>query len=237
MIPLLATVPRGAVAETFYSKVLSYSPEAYWPLEDVSPATAFADVTGNGKDAPIIGATLEAAAVMPTAARAASFDGDDYGTKGTSNPVSTGPSVTIGGWIKTTETGEAPICSRDDAGSNRSWQLKLKNGGKAEWIVFYSGGVQLVTSLSTYNDGDPHFIVGVYDHLTPDAILYVDGSNVANSTSISGGLTSRGSPVYIGGDDTSLNERLIGSLNHIFIINSVLTPAQILELYNLGAGT
>jgi hypothetical protein len=224
MIPLAV---QAIHTRSFSELLMGFSPEAYWRLNE-SSGTVAADETGD-HDAVISGCTLAQAAVRPNGDTSFYFDGSS--TVIDSTGLVTSGSITVGAWVKTTETGEAPLCSRDDANSNRSWQLKIKTGGYAEFIAFNGSGADLLTSPLTYNDGNPHFIVGVYDSSTPKAYLYVDGQEVVSTTDVSGGLVNKTTPIYIGADDTQTNERLTGYLQDVFIVLSPLSSQEIAALY------
>src|ERR1039458_7089478 len=131
-----------------------------------------------------------------------------------------------------------------DSGARLAFQF-----GQLQW---YSGAGNNLASPTTYNDGNWHFVVGVYTNagtfVTGTNFLYVDGllvGTAANSSSQSPVQTTN-IAVLLGGDaqraasgnGNTYNERFGNvSLAHVAYFTNALTSSQAFNLYtNATAG-
>ncbi|MGH7951056.1 MAG: LamG-like jellyroll fold domain-containing protein [Limisphaerales bacterium] len=117
-----------------------------------------------------------------------------------------------------------------------NWAINLDGTtGRIVWNL-YNGGQ--VTSTSVLNDGNWHFIAGVYDGT--NSYLYVDGA-LNNSGVATGGLNAEaGVDLYLGGNaDYTLvgsNQRYFaGALAQAAFFTNALSAAQIQQIYNTAA--
>jgi len=118
-----------------------------------------------------------------------------------------------------------------------NWAMNLDGTtGRIVWNL-YNGGQ--VTSTNILNDGNWHFVAGVYTGTT--SLLYVDGK--LNSSAAATGLASEPSVhLYLGGNaDYTLvgnNQRyLAGAIAQAAFYTNALTAAQISQIYAIAAGS
>ncbi len=137
-------------------------------------------------------------------------------------------------WIKTTQTlGDSPLISDKD------WGLGFNNG----YSIFLENNVCKINigdgfnrvdldGITVVNDGNWHLCTFVLDD-SNNVSLYVDGvlDSQIDMTSINNVNSSL--PTVIGNDGTlSYGNLFIGILDNVQIYNRVLSPEQILKLYN-----
>jgi hypothetical protein len=117
-----------------------------------------------------------------------------------------------------------------------NWAMNLDGTtGRLVWNLFFTGGQ--VTSTNILNDGNWHFVAGVYDGTTSNSYLYVDGQ-LNSSLNVSNVVASEpGANLYLGGNsDYTLvgnNQRYFGgALAQAAFFTNALTSAQIQTLYS-----
>jgi len=110
------------------------------------------------------------------------------------------------------------------------WSLNLvgTNG-----TVAWSNGAGLVNSTNILNDGNWHFVAGVYDGIKN--YLYVDGA-LNNSMPASGGLAGDGSDdLYLGGNaaftNATVQQYFAGSIAQAAFFTNALTASIIQPIY------
>ncbi len=174
------------------------------------------------------------------AGAALNFDGVDdrvdlgttLGNWGTGN-------FTFETWFKSTATGDRAIVSkRAFCGATNFWNLRFING--ALHFEFYgAAGVDVVSPLATYNDGNWHHVacvrnINVYS-------LYVDGVQVAQGTSGPGSASpynfTNAASLYFGSGPCG---NFLGSLDETRLWNVARTTYEIQQSYSCeinGAST
>jgi len=116
-----------------------------------------------------------------------------------------------------------------------NWAMNLDGTtGRLVWNLFTSG--TQVTSTNILNDGNWHFVAGVYDGSTSNSYLYVDGQLNASLTITNLVASEPNAHLYLGGnsDFTAVgsNQRYFGgALAQAAFFTNALTAAQILSLY------
>jgi Concanavalin A-like lectin/glucanases superfamily/Immunoglobulin I-set domain len=114
--------------------------------------------------------------------------------------------------------------------SDQSWRFGWDNHGKVHWNAGAGGEI---TSVQVVNDGNWHFLAGVYDGTSN--YLYIDGV-LDSASAATATITGSTADVYLGGapDYTaSGNERYFaGSICEAAFFTNALTTAQIQQLYN-----
>ena len=122
------------------------------------------------------------------------------------------------------------------------------SAGQLQWYVGTGGN--LVSVTTAYNDGNWHFVVGVYTNAgtfaTGTNFLYVDGTLVGSAAIATGqNPTLTNATVMLGGDPTrtasgngnTYNERFFdGSLAHVAFFTNALNMNQIINLYTNATG-
>jgi hypothetical protein len=147
------------------------------------------------------------------------------------NP-SSGQPITALIWVKGNPTDgrfQSPLSHGD-----QSWHFGWDSNGKAHWSSGNNGGE--ITSAKTVNDGNWHFLAGVYDG--SKNLLYIDGA-LDSTTETSGALSGSTSDIYLGGapdyTNTDNEEYFSGSISEAAFFTNALTSAQISQLYNTAA--
>jgi hypothetical protein len=117
-----------------------------------------------------------------------------------------------------------------------SWRFKVDLNGKAHWASGDNGGE--IISAATINDGNWHFLAGVYDG--SQNFLYVDGA-LDGSAAATGNITGNSSDVLLGGAPdyiaTTNEQYLAGSVCEAAFFTNALTAGQIGQLYGSSVVT
>ena len=185
----------------------------------------------------ILAASASAAAPSFANTKSILLDGvDDYVDCG--NPASlqfTG-AMTASVWIKTTDSSSAEfIIGKDSISTNTRSFLLYRSGNNARFLIFVSGGNQLVTGTSTINDGNWHHVMGV--NTGTDLKIYVDG--VLENTNAGGGGTMLGGTsgaFNIGRRATAPAQRghFTGNIDEVAVWNTDQS-SNIATIYNSGS--
>ena len=165
--------------------------------------------------------------------QAASFNGSNY----IGIPYDlTRTAGTISLWLKTTKASQG-VCEFSSTNYlNASYcdrALFLSAGGVMEWYVYGSGG-NTITGSKVVNDGNWHFVQGVYT--TTSLSIYVDGLlDVTASFTIN---SASAMPYFnLGwGQSFGSSNYFTGSIEEVQIYNTALSSGTITALYNSGAG-
>ena len=171
-----------------------------------------------------------------------------YTFNGTSNYMSTTSSYssparfTISGWIKTTTTEGGKIISFGDSRTGTSAShdrhLYMVPNGRI-YLGVYPGAVRVISSPSSYNDGNWHQVTGVLS--ASGMLLYIDGALIASNASVTTAQTYTG---YwrVGYDrmDSSWTDwpggartdaYFGGEIDDVIIYDRALSAAEVLALY------
>jgi concanavalin A-like lectin/glucanase superfamily protein/uncharacterized protein DUF2341 len=152
-------------------------------------------------------------------------DNFDLGTK----------NMTILAWIKTTDNQNyASIAGKPYYGSKEGrYSIHVRTGGKIGIISQSSTGIIETTSQNSINDGEWHFVVGVFNRNEGNKIYIdslLDGSIEGISTNDNWNTTDN---FNIGYYNNNVNGYFNGSIDELRIYNRVLSTDEISELYSL----
>ena len=116
-------------------------------------------------------------------------------------------------------------------GQGTNWAVNLI--GTNGYLAWNLGTAGQVTSASVFNDGDWHFVGGVYDGT--NVYLYVDGQLNASALAAGPVAGEAAAPLFLGGDadftEVGGNEQyLAGALAQVAYFTNALTVAQIQNL-------
>ena len=135
-------------------------------------------------------------------------------------------------WVKTTGAVIQNLISRDDAGSNKAFQLRLQANGKV-LVAFYNGGsIIAYTADGACNDGLPHHIVATFDGAYVQT--YIDSVRVlktARTLSIDNVALS----IRVGADHTG-SGFVNGVMDEVAMYSRALSGTEIREHYQAGSG-
>lgn len=233
---------------SYESVVLADTPSLLWMLQETTGTTA-ADATGNGNTGTYTGGYTQAVTGPANVGNGtgALFDGST-GYVIEAALTGTSPSTfTIECWFKTSSAsrgiGGFTHGVPGDAGSfdREVYVSPTPSGAAAGFTYGLSGGTETVTSTGTYDDGDWHYLAYV---LGTDAVLYVDGSQVAiKSGAGTPGATYTGGWLAgaVGGLGTDLgptlsSEYFSGSLAAFATYGYALTSGQVAAHYAAASG-
>jgi hypothetical protein len=156
----------------------------------------------------------------------------DAGYDPSFNPTGTQP-FTAMTWFRTYPSDERVQAIM---GQGQNWGMVLD--GTQGKIVWTNSASPSVTSTNKLNDGQWHFVAGVYDGTK--SYLYVDGA-LNNSAVATGGLTGDTNDLFLGGDaaytfaqDNWGSWYFAGALAQAAFFTNALTAAQIQQAYNIA---
>jgi PKD repeat protein len=239
---LPSTVP-SAPSDAYGAAVFNQNPELYWRLNEPAGAGTAIDSGPNAGgplqengiiSGPVTTGVPGALSGVPSNT-AASFSGGTVVSQVQDNDPTT---YSLELWFNTTTTNGGKLIGFGNAqsglSSNYDRHVYMQNNGQ---LVFgtWTGSENTITSPLSYNDGQWHYMVATQG---PDGMsLYVDGNLVGTNPQTSAQAYS--GYWRIGGDNTwgSNSPYFTGSLDEVAVYDSELTPAEIAQHYQLGAGT
>ncbi|MCP5096231.1 MAG: LamG domain-containing protein, partial [Chloroflexi bacterium] len=205
------------------------SPLASWSFEEGSGTTAV-DVTGNGHDGTLNGQIAWSTDTENGSSYALEFDGvDDYVEIPNESDFDLNV-LSVAFWVKV------------DAFTT-NWQGMVTKGDGA-WRVHRCGGNQTISfgtsglsngdmcSNTTFNDGQWHHVVAVYDGSTKS--LYVDGV-LDTSLAVTGSVNTNDYPVMIGDNAQRGGRNFGGWIDDVKIYDQALSDSDVAALYNVGS--
>ena len=225
--------------------------QGYWRFDESSGPTA-ADASINGNGGILQGnATRTAGKVGPYAL---SLDGSNGTDVAVGNPAALNfgaGSFSVAAWFKTTATGFNRIVSKGNYGWTPGYWMSVGHGADGRVATGLGGGSPgnsiLFWSNNTFNDGQWHHAVAVYDRAGGTAQLYVDGV-AQNVTEISGSCasasgttvnisacsnaTATGSDPFSIGSHDGTAEFFNGSIDDVRAYDRALGPQEIQNLAN-----
>lgn len=146
--------------------------------------------------------------------------------------------ITVAGWAKFTSTaqysGIASIWPDAAYAVTNAYTIDCDVlPGRISFGVVIAGAAKSALSSSSYNNGEWHLFVGTHDQSTVK--LYVDGDVEIVSAAAVGARHPTTSEFTIGNlIGTSI--RWTGSIDEVAIWNKALSAAEVMALYNSGAG-
>lgn len=212
--------------------VLALSPLAYWRMGEASGTLDNAEGTATydafTTNAPTYGVTGLLTGDPDTALSFAAGSSQYAQTNGALPAI--GPNFSLAAWINVTSlSADRMVLSQQ---SNAF--LRVYSTGQLEfhWVDAGAVGRNLATVGSDITTGQTYFIVGLYDGTR--AKLYINGSTAAQSVE----LTSGGVPSaiwHIARHATAILS-FDGAIDEVAIFDSVLSDADISNLWAIGAG-
>lgn len=239
--PTSPTTPSNSSAFSYCVPGSSDScsaPIAEWNFDEGSGQSAN-DISGNANTGQL-GSTSGVDVTDPVWAigktgKGLSFDGvEDYVNAGTGLSISPTSSISISSWIKTNSDGRVIIRNRTAGYSLHvgNWNAVGGTAHKASFWIYSSGSFRIVTSTTSVDDNNWHFIQGTFDGNTLK--IFIDGKQ-EGILNYSGTISYGGNGTFIGGDYAGDGLFWNGSIDQIRIYNYARTPAQVAWDYNRGA--
>lgn len=222
-----------AVSIGYATVVLGDAPVAFWRLNDASAVDSVAgrDVTwGNGPtaaDGPV------------GVARATAFNGtSQYGQTASASALVPTGDISIETWAYLTSTSgsRSVLGATPTTGNPIAWGFDLSSG---KWrFILGDGAGNPYASISDPADavtGQWYHLVGTFQASGTASKLYVNGAQVASSTSTAGTRYTTPCPVQIGRYNQTWSQFFPGRLAACALYNAVLSAAQVTNHYSAGA--
>ena len=142
-----------------------------------------------------------------------------------SNTLSFPHDLTVAAWIKT--TGDAGgIAQEHNGGSDGNFVFGLSQGGRLRFGR--SAAVASGQDDSDFvNDGQWHFVAGIYDSTNHAVKYYVDGYFASSYADLQS-LPDHGIPLIIGDENNHL-DAFDGVIDDVRLYNRVLSEAEIID--------
>jgi len=237
---------------------ISHSPVSWWKLDNLT--TGLQDSAGGGNNATAASwitktnnnvSTLagissgmtqanlvqsDLQTVAPYSKYAMNFDASsgDYIQINNGSSLTNGFSeLTVSIWANFSGTGEQQIITKDGS-SQRSFNLRRLSNG-VNFLVSTDGTSNSQTLFypsSSITIGEWYHFAGIYDG--SKLLLYVNGSLIDDSVSLTGNLPNTTSGFYIGSYAIGHSYTFNGSLSNASIWDTALTSSQVSEIYNEG---
>ena len=213
----------------YHCLVLADQPLAYWRLNE-TVGTLFADATGHGYDASMIGAPLlgQDQAVAGDSSIAISGNSGAVVSKQYQNALD---NLSLEAWVKTQNKGWEALFDRD------VWDDPNGIGLYIEWQqgqVYFGHYLLASTSQASVSDNQWHHTVGTVTKVDDNHYtytVYLDGAKVGASVGDHAMSASAAGIFAIGVQNGNTNYPLNGSLSEVAFYDRALTAAQILAHY------
>ena len=226
-------------SNSYQSAVLANSPAGIWPLSETTGTTAY-DISGNNNNGTYTGGYTQGE-LGPISnsnlGNSTLFNGSTSYVNLPQNITNNNsyPNETFSAWFKTTSDGVILGNQNTTVGVNSSTYnnlLYIGTNGSLCGAIYAPAGI---CSTNSVNDGKWHNAV-----LTPGPSgqdLYLDGTLVANTTTISSTTSTPYNQIGVGysGNWTNGNGGWFyfkGEISNVSIFHSVLTQTQIQTMFN-----
>ena len=148
----------------------------------------------------------------------------------------TGP-LTLASWTKYTSTSAGYIINKGKTGTAYGYWAG-NNAGK----IRFGNNAGFKTTTSTFNDGNWHFVVCVYEGGGAFGALKIYVDNVEQATTTTGtfnGFAATNESLILGArmNDSVVSGFFNGSIDNAIVFNKALSPDEMSYLYNNGDGT
>lgn len=168
----------------------------------------------------------------------ANLDGSDDYFNTADKALFTCSAVSVGAWVKPSGTGSYVVLRNRPLGSNfAGFALELASGKVGSITLFEdnSGNYLQVSSASGSVPANTWTHVAMTCSTAAGLKVYVNGSDISAPTAGSGtiGSSDSGSDFRVGVTHSGTRD-FVGGMTGVFYTNSVLSAAQISELYNSG---
>lgn len=224
--------------QAYTNKVKALAPLAYWPLAELSGATAI-DESGNGRNGVYSGVTLGAAGIGD-GRTAAAFDGNVsycnvYGA-GLAAAFS-GAEGTIAAWFQVANAGvwtdgATHYCAQLQADANNLLYIRKQTTNNQLAFVYAAGGTSKTVTVAAGGPTGWFHVALTWSKSADQMRAYINGTQ-ASTTQIglgtwAGALSS--TKTVLGNSTTSATQAWSGPMSHAALWNSALNAVQITSL-------
>jgi hypothetical protein len=212
-----------------------------WPLNNANSSSDFEDVSIKANNLTGTNITAGGDSVSGVRGTATDFDGStEYLSRASDTDFNVSTTMTFGAWIKTSSATRQAIISRygQDSGSsltNAFYDVEVQANGTARttWRDDTDGSTDALDSVQTVRDGQWHHILAQRDGST--LRLFIDGQKVGEKTTAETGTYTFDDTLTIGVIGINQFAPFNGSIDEAFVTATTLTPAQIKNMYQVGA--
>lgn len=236
MIANAITGLTGVGGLSYSQTVLADNPIGFW-LMDQTSGTTLNDTSGNANNATTYNSPTLNQSGTGGISKSVLFNGTtQYAQTGTVSTFNIAPSAnwSVEAWAKTTSSSAyISIMYVGGSGANTSdtlGQLGFSSGKANGGSITNTPGFLNITSSASFNDGNWHHFV-MTAASSGALTLYVDGSNVASS-STARRATGNNSFVVIGGQVSQYY--FPGNVTAVAIYNTTLSSTRVTAHYNAG---
>lgn len=198
----------------------------YWPMDE-DAGTTMNDVSGNGNDGTIAGATLNPTGVLGT--RGIDFSDASNETASIPNnaPLEPTSAMSVVFWGKAPSQANCSIVRHD--GHVTPWQI---NSGDMQ-IAIWPGGSLIIKDSKGYNlgDGNFHFYVLQYEETTGTEFYVDDMVNAFYSDGTTGALGTTAKDWWLASAEDG-GEYADATIDELMIFNTFLTQTERQNLKN-----
>lgn len=226
--------PTTTYESTFKQYASNLTPVAWWRLNESTGTTA-ADARGSFPGTYTSGPTLaQTGALFGDGAYSVDFDGTDDHVLIDYHASLNPSAVTIAAWVRLDTIGAThTVVDTVNAGSTAGYRLTIDTAGRVRFGVAEAAGYSEGTGTTVLTTGTWYHVAGVI--VGGQRYVYVNGVVEAGPTADTYTANTT-NPLRIGRNNASANP-LNGRIQDVTLYNVQLTTAQLLAMYQRGAGT
>lgn len=218
------------------SSSLNTSLIAYWKLDETSGTRYDSEPTGTAQDLTDNNTVGYSAGIVSNSATFASGANESF-TRAASVDLSfsnTSASVTL--WVKPNSSVMAVnryLISKTESGTGDEYGIDMDSGFPRFWIATNTTYI-ILTNTTALQTNSWNFLACVYDKDAATISLSVNGGTIVSKSVGSTTPDFGGSVFRVGSYRTT--SYYVGEIDEVGFWKKVLTPSEITELYNSGAG-
>jgi hypothetical protein len=238
---VVALTVLAAPTYPYAQLVLANKPIAYWRLDETAGSIAYDCVAGNNGvyNKVLLGQTGDVLLDTHKAARFGSLASANSLVTNMAIDFATSGSATfsIEAWVNSgTQSADNGLITKGTGSGGE--QFNLDCGGSSHAFRFFvrdiAGTPHLATS-TVANNSKWHHLVGVCDQVHSNVVLYVDGTNAAQTTIVPGsGILSSTNSISIGSRQSgsaAYDLQFVGLMEEVAVYNYALSSTQVQAHY------
>jgi hypothetical protein len=225
--------PETAVATSYYSEVMTDTPNAYWRLGEATGSTA-ADAAGNSNTGTYYGGvTLGATGALGGSPNTASTaDGVDDYISVTDSATLSPAAITVETWVKVNAySGSFPRLVSKLGSHELIMYTYAGTQGRLEWKVTSGSPAVTVNTTTVYADrlllGEWYHVAATFDG--SNARIYINGAQKATAAA-TGALVDSNQPTYIAARSAT-DRHIAATLDEVAIYPAALAAGRIATHY------